>query len=110
MRSNSRIVGRVFVRAVEAMLDRFIWSIWSTIARSISPRRPSARGTSRTASATASKHPATSSRSERSVDPEQLKALLKPYPADDMIIWPVDRRVGNVKNKDPSLIEPAAAT
>ena len=47
---------------------------------------------------------------ERSADPEQLKALLKPYPADDMVIWPVDRRVGNVKNKDPSLIEPAAAT
>ena len=47
---------------------------------------------------------------ERSVDPEQLKSLLKPYPADDMVIWPVDRRVGNVKNKDPSLIEPSAAT
>jgi putative SOS response-associated peptidase YedK len=25
-----------------------------------------------------------------------------------MVIWPVDRRVGNVKNNDPSLIEPIA--
>jgi putative SOS response-associated peptidase YedK len=25
-----------------------------------------------------------------------------------MAIWPVDRRVGNVKNNDPSLIEPVA--
>jgi putative SOS response-associated peptidase YedK len=41
-------------------------------------------------------------------DPVQLKALLAPYPADDMVIWPVDRRVGNVKNNDPSLIEPIA--
>jgi putative SOS response-associated peptidase YedK len=45
---------------------------------------------------------------ERSADPEQLKSMLKPYPAEDMAIWPVDRRVGNVKNKDPSMIEPAA--
>ena len=45
---------------------------------------------------------------ERSPDPRQLKSLLKPYPAEDMAIWPVDKRAGNVKNKDPSLIEPAA--
>jgi putative SOS response-associated peptidase YedK len=43
---------------------------------------------------------------EAPADPEQLKALLAPYPADDMLVWPVDRRVGNVKNKDPWLIEP----
>jgi putative SOS response-associated peptidase YedK len=42
-------------------------------------------------------------------DPEQLKRLLVPYPAEDMVVWPVDKRVGNVKNKDPSLIEPVAA-
>jgi putative SOS response-associated peptidase YedK len=47
---------------------------------------------------------------ERSADLEELKSLLNPYPADDMVIWQVDRRVGNVKNKDPSLIEPAATT
>jgi putative SOS response-associated peptidase YedK len=43
---------------------------------------------------------------ETPADPNQLKRLLVPYPANDMIIWPVDRRVGNVKNNDPSLIEP----
>jgi putative SOS response-associated peptidase YedK len=42
---------------------------------------------------------------EAPADPDRLKALLIPYPADDMVIWPVDRRVGNVKNNDPSLIE-----
>jgi hypothetical protein len=36
----------------------------------------------------------------------QLKALLAPYPSDEMICWPVSARVGNVKNNDPSLIEP----
>jgi putative SOS response-associated peptidase YedK len=46
---------------------------------------------------------------EAPADPEKLKALLAPYPADDMVVWPVDRRVGNVKTKDPWLIEPAAA-
>jgi hypothetical protein len=39
----------------------------------------------------------------------QLKALLAPYPSDEMICWPVSARVGNVKNNDPSLIEPIAA-
>ena len=47
---------------------------------------------------------------ERSADPDQLKSVLKPYPAEGMVIWPVDRRVGNVNNKDPALIEPATAT
>jgi putative SOS response-associated peptidase YedK len=46
---------------------------------------------------------------EAPADVGQLKAMLLPYPADDMIIWPVDRRVGNVNNKDPALIEPVAA-
>ena len=45
---------------------------------------------------------------ETPANPARLKALLVPYPADDMVIWPVDRRVGNVKNNDPSLIEPIA--
>jgi putative SOS response-associated peptidase YedK len=40
--------------------------------------------------------------------PETLKPLLAPYPADDMVMWPVDKRVGNVRNNDPALIEPAA--
>jgi putative SOS response-associated peptidase YedK len=46
---------------------------------------------------------------ERAADPEELKSLLVPYPAEGMVIWPVDKRVGNVNNKDPSLIEPALA-
>ena len=35
-----------------------------------------------------------------------LKAMLAPYPSEDMISWPVSQRVGNVKNNYPSLIEP----
>jgi putative SOS response-associated peptidase YedK len=43
---------------------------------------------------------------EAPADPERLKALLVAYPPHDLMMWPVDRRVGNVKNNDPSLIEP----
>jgi putative SOS response-associated peptidase YedK len=43
---------------------------------------------------------------EDAAEPEQLKAMLRPYPAEDMMMWPVSTRVGNVKNNDPSLIEP----
>ena len=38
-----------------------------------------------------------------------VKAMLAPYPSDDMPCWPVSARVGNVKNNDLSLIEPIAA-
>jgi putative SOS response-associated peptidase YedK len=38
-----------------------------------------------------------------------LKAMLAPYPSDGMICWQVSARVGNVKNNDPSLVEPIAA-
>ena len=37
-----------------------------------------------------------------------LKAMLAPYPSENMIAWPVSPRVGNVKNNDPSLIEAVA--
>ncbi len=37
----------------------------------------------------------------------QLKGLA-PYPSEEMVAWPVSPRVGNVKNNDPSLIEPIA--
>ncbi len=47
---------------------------------------------------------------ETAAEPARLKAMLAPYPADDMAIWEVDRRVGNVRNNDPSLIEPLART
>jgi putative SOS response-associated peptidase YedK len=46
---------------------------------------------------------------EETADAARLKALLIPYPSDDMICWPVSARVGNVKNNDPSLIKPVAA-
>ena len=34
-----------------------------------------------------------------------LKAMLKPYPADQMTFWPVSRRVGNPGNDDPGLVK-----
>jgi putative SOS response-associated peptidase YedK len=46
---------------------------------------------------------------EEPADAQQLKALLVPYPSAEMVCWPVSARVGNVKNNDPSLIEPVEA-
>jgi putative SOS response-associated peptidase YedK len=43
---------------------------------------------------------------EEPADEPRLKALLAPYPSDDMMCWPVNTRVGNVKNNDPGLVEP----
>jgi putative SOS response-associated peptidase YedK len=43
---------------------------------------------------------------EEPADEAQLKAMLAPCPSDDMICWPVSARIGNVKNNDPSLVEP----
>ena len=40
--------------------------------------------------------------------PAELRGLLAPYREDGLVLWPVSRRVGNVKNNDPSLIEPVA--
>jgi putative SOS response-associated peptidase YedK len=40
----------------------------------------------------------------------QLKALLAPYPSEGMVCWPVSPRVGNVKNTDPSLVEPVTVS
>ena len=34
------------------------------------------------------------------------KALLAPYLSEEMVARPVSPRVGNVRNNDPSLIEP----
>jgi putative SOS response-associated peptidase YedK len=45
---------------------------------------------------------------EEPTDSPRLKALLSPYPSDEMTCWPVSSRVGSVKNNDPSLIEPIA--
>ena len=33
--------------------------------------------------------------------------LLRPYPAEEMAAWPVSARVGNIRNNDPTLVEPA---
>ena len=38
---------------------------------------------------------------------EELKAMLAPYPSEEMTCWPLTARVGDVKNNDPSLIEPS---
>ena len=46
---------------------------------------------------------------EERADASALKALLVPYPSEEMTCWPVSARVGNVKNNDPSLIEAIAA-
>ena len=46
---------------------------------------------------------------EEPADASSLKALLAPFPSEEMICWPVSARVGNVKNNDPSLVEPIAA-
>lgn len=42
---------------------------------------------------------------EKPADEAGLKRMLGPYPAERMTMWPVDKRVGNVKNNDPSLTE-----
>jgi len=46
---------------------------------------------------------------EEVAQPDQLKAILRPYPAEEMTCWPVSARVGNVRNNEPSLIEPITA-
>jgi len=42
---------------------------------------------------------------EEAAGPEDLAALLKPFPAEAMTAWPVHRDVGNVRNDRPDLIE-----
>jgi len=43
---------------------------------------------------------------ETAANAAQLKAMLKPYPGAGMAYWPVDRRVGNVRNDSPDLFAP----
>jgi hypothetical protein len=43
---------------------------------------------------------------EQPAELAQLKALLAPCPTEEMICWTVSPHVGNIKNNDPSLIEP----
>jgi|HubBroStandDraft_6_1064221.scaffolds.fasta_scaffold21691_8 putative SOS response-associated peptidase YedK len=37
--------------------------------------------------------------------PEKRDALMKPFPADDMTMWPVSKAVGSVKNTGAELVE-----
>ena len=37
---------------------------------------------------------------------DELYALLKPCPDEALKAWPVDKSVGNVRNKGPQLIKP----
>jgi hypothetical protein len=46
---------------------------------------------------------------EQAATVHDLKAMLVPYPSDDMICWPVSARGGNVRNNDSSLMEPIVA-
>jgi putative SOS response-associated peptidase YedK len=43
------------------------------------------------------------------VNDAALKAMLRPYPGGSMTFWPVDRRVGNVRNDSPDLFAPLSA-
>ena len=46
-------------------------------------------------------------RGEREADADELPwMILRPYPADRMHAYPVDVRVGNVRNNDPALLDP----
>jgi putative SOS response-associated peptidase YedK len=42
---------------------------------------------------------------EERASAEELKALLRPYPADRLLMWPVDRKVGNVRNETADLAD-----
>jgi putative SOS response-associated peptidase YedK len=43
---------------------------------------------------------------EKTATDTELKAILQPYPGAAMTFWPVDRRVGNVRNDSPDLFAP----
>jgi putative SOS response-associated peptidase YedK len=47
---------------------------------------------------------------ETATSERELKAMLRPYPGEAMTFWPVDRRVGNVRNDSADLFAPAAAS
>jgi putative SOS response-associated peptidase YedK len=43
---------------------------------------------------------------EQETPTDELHALLKPIPPETVQLWPVDKRVGNVKNDGAELVEP----
>jgi putative SOS response-associated peptidase YedK len=42
---------------------------------------------------------------EEAADPVRLLMMLRPFPAERMTCFPVDPKVGNVKNDEASLIQ-----
>lgn len=42
---------------------------------------------------------------EEPASADELKALLRPFPAERLVMWPVDRKVGNVRNESADLAE-----
>ena len=46
---------------------------------------------------------------EHEIDADELRwMILRPYPAERMRVYPVDARVGNVRNNDPALLSPVS--
>src|SRR5579863_5430253 len=43
---------------------------------------------------------------EAGASPDQLRALLQPYPDEEMRAYPIGPRVGNVRNDEPALLDP----
>ena len=43
------------------------------------------------------------------VEDSGLKELLKPFPADQMKMWPISARVNSPKNDDPDILTPIGA-
>lgn len=43
---------------------------------------------------------------EQDASPEELLALLQPYPAELMRVYPIGPAVGNVRNDEPGLLDP----
>jgi len=43
---------------------------------------------------------------ETEASPDELLALLIPYPAELMRVYPIAKAVGNVRNDEPALLEP----
>ena len=47
---------------------------------------------------------------EAEASPDELLALLQPYPAEKMRAYPIGKAVGNVKNDEPGLLTPLDTT
>lgn len=46
---------------------------------------------------------------EDPTSPDQLRALMAPFPAERMAVWPVSKAVGNVRNQGEELLDEAAS-